>query len=231
MMGKLTRDSMEGIIMPLKQNVSHLAIKFAFILILAGCGQGSGTTASIDGGEPSGGMTKADFDDARPTVRLRTSLGEMTIELDPMNAPIAVDNFLGYVDRGKYDGTIFHQVVEGYMALGGGYDADLKERQADFSIRNEAHRSGKNLRGTIAMARAPDAIDSATNQFFLNLADNPNLDHRDRTPADYGYCAFGKVVEGAGVLDKISSTTVTDQPDFAQIPTSPIVIESIRRVK
>jgi cyclophilin family peptidyl-prolyl cis-trans isomerase len=217
--------------MPPARKVSLLAINFAFGLIVAGCGKGSGTTASIDGDNPPGEMKKADFDDARPIVLLRTSLGEMKIELDPASTPIAVDNFLGYVGRGQYDGTIFHQVTAGYMALGGGYDADMKERRADFPIRNEAHRSGKNLRGTIAMARSPESIDSATNQFFLNLADNANLDHRDRTVEDYGYCTFGKVVEGLEVLDKISAVSVADQPDFAQTPTSPILIESIRRVK
>jgi cyclophilin family peptidyl-prolyl cis-trans isomerase len=208
--------------------VSLVALNVGFGLFLAGCG--SGTTASIDGELPDG-PKKADYDDAHPAVVIRTSLGELKVELDAENAPIAVDNFLAYIGRRQYDGTIFHQVVEGYMALGGGYDSELKERRPEFPIRNEAHHGVKNVSGTIAMARAPDAIDSATNQFFLNLADNANLDHRDRTPEGYGYCVFGKVTSGDDVLGKIGSASVANQPDFPQLPTTPIVIETIRRVR
>jgi cyclophilin family peptidyl-prolyl cis-trans isomerase len=201
-------------------------------LFLAGCGSG-GTTASIEAerGVIPDGPKKTDFDDAHPAVQIRTNLGEMTLELDPQTAPIAVDNFLAYVARKHYDGTIFHQVETGYMALGGGYDAELKPREAEFPIRNEAHRGQKNLRGTIAMARAADVIDSATDQFFLNLADNPNLDHQDRTPEKYGYCVFGKVTAGEDVLDKIGAVSVADQPDFPKHPTTPVIIESIRRIR
>ncbi len=212
--------------------VSLLALNFGFWVFLTGCGK-SANTASMDagGGELPAGPKKSAYDDARPAVLIRTSLGEISVDLDVEHAPIAVDNFLAYVGRRHYDGTIFHQVEAGYMALGGGFDADLKPRRPEFSIRNEAHHGVKNLRGTLAMARAPDEIDSATNQFFFNLADNPNLDHRDRTPGGYGYCAFGKITSGDDVLEKISATSVADQPDFPQMPTTPIVIESIRRVR
>ena len=212
--------------------VSLLALNFAFWLFLAGCGK-SASTASIEGenGELPSGPKKIEFDDERPAVLIRTSLGEISVDLDRENTPIAVDNFLAYVSRRQYDGTLFHQVEKGYMALGGGYDAKLQQRPSEIPIRNEAHHGGKNLRGTLAMARSPDAIDSATNQFFVNLADNPNLDHRDRTPEGYGYCVFGKLTAGEDVLDKIGSTAVADQPDFPQLPTASLLIESIRRVR
>jgi cyclophilin family peptidyl-prolyl cis-trans isomerase len=213
--------------------VSLIAINLSFCVFLGGCDKGTSVTASIDGprGEIPQGLKKADYDEDHPTVLIRTSLGEMTVELDLEHAPIAVGNFLAYVGRRQYDGTLFHRVVEGYMALGGGYDAELKPRRAEFPIRNEAHHGVANLRGTLAMARDPEAIDSATNQFFINLADNSNLDHRDRTLEGYGYCVFGKISAGEEVLDKISAVNVADQPDFPQLPTSPIVIESIRRVR
>ena len=226
---------MEGIIMRPAQLVSLLAIKFAFCLILCGCGESAPTppTASMESprGELPTGPKKEAFDDARPAVQIRTSLGEITVELDQENAPITVGNFLGYVGRGQYDGTIFHQVVGGYMALGGGYDAALKERKVGIPILNEAHHGMKNVRGTIAMARIPEVVNSATNQFFFNLADNPHLDHQKRTPEGYGYCAFGKVTAGLDILEKIGAATVADQPDFPQIPTPPVVIESIQRVR
>ena len=214
-------------------NVSLLAANFAFCLVFIGCGKSPPSSASIDAprGEMPSGPKKGDFDAEHPTVVLATSLGEITLELDPKGAPITVDNFLSYVNRRKYDGTIFHQVVADYMALGGGFDAKLQEVRTEFPIRNEAHNGAKNVRGTIAMARAADAIDSATNQFFLNLADNSNLDHRDRTPEGYGYCVFGKVTAGDDVLEKISHVSVADQADFPQSPTTPIVIESVRQIR
>jgi cyclophilin family peptidyl-prolyl cis-trans isomerase len=206
------------------RNVCYPSRILIFALFLAGCGKG-GVPASIS----TEGPTAAEMDDAHPTVVMRTSLGEMTIELDVEHAPITVQNFLDYANSKRYDGTIFHQVDAGYMALGGGYDRELHPQRAEFGIRNEAHNGQKNVRGTIAMAREADAIDSATNQFFLNLADNSQLDHKDRTPAGYGYCVFGRVTAGEDVLDRISAVAVSTREDFASMPVEPVVIESIRR--
>lgn len=208
------------------KNVFCFGLIFLFGFCLTGCGSKAEPTATGD--KP---LTKEASDDAHPTVVIKTSLGDLTVELDVQNAPITAESFLNYAGKKQYDGTIFHQVDAGYMALGGGYDRDLKLREPAFAIRNEAHHGQKNLRGTIAMARDADAIDSATNQFFFNLADNAPLDHTDRTPAGYGYCAFGKVTEGHDVLDKISAAAVQDRDDFVHVPVEPIVIESVRRIR
>jgi peptidyl-prolyl cis-trans isomerase B (cyclophilin B) len=211
--------------------VSLTTQNLTICLFLAGCG-GPATTTSIEAerGTLPDGPKKAEFNDRQPQVQIRTSLGDLTVELDVANAPIAVDNFLAYAARKHYDGTIFHQVEAGYIALGGGIDDKLNPRKAEFPIRNEAHHGQKNLRGTLAMARAPDAIDSATDQFFINLADNPNLDHSDRTPEKYGYCVFGKVIGGEEFLSALEQVSVSDQPDFPKLPATPIVIHSIRRI-
>lgn len=218
--------------MSIRGNVSLAMINLAFCFFLAGCG-GSATTASmeVERGTLPAGPKKVEFNDQQPQALIRTSLGELTVELDVANAPIAVDNFLAYAARKHYDGTIFHQIESGYMALGGGFDAKLNQRKADFPIRNEAHHGQKNLRGTLAMARAPDSIDSATDQFFINLADNPNLDHTGRTAEGYGYCVFGRIIGGEEILAKVDQVSVADQPEFPDLPTTPVVIESIRRVR
>jgi peptidyl-prolyl cis-trans isomerase B (cyclophilin B) len=224
---------MEGIIMQRLAIVSLFAVLFlAAVLSLSGCG-----TAQPEPSEPTSrgelpsGPKKTDFDAEHPTVVLATSLGDITVELDPKAAPITVDNFLAYVNHGQYDGTLFHQVIADYMALAGGYDTEFKERRTEFPIRNEAHNGLKNVRGSIAMARAQDAIDSATSQFFFNLADNTNLDHKDRTPEGYGYCVFGKVIGGLDVLDKINRLPVTDRPNFPQAPAEAVVIRTARQIR
>ena len=117
-------------------------------------------------------------DRLHPVVQLHTTLGDITIKLDAEHAPITVDNFLAYLDNGQYDNTLFHQVVPGVAILGGGYDTFGKEKPTGSPIRNEAHNGMKNRRGTIAMARRPDLVDSSTCQFFINLADNPKLDYK-----------------------------------------------------
>jgi cyclophilin family peptidyl-prolyl cis-trans isomerase len=214
------------------RNVSLTVINLAICLLFAGC-SGSATTANTEAerGILPTGPKKAEFNDQQPQALIRTSLGDLTVELDAANAPIAVDNFLAYAARKHYDGTIFHQIEAGYIVLGGGFDAELSPRKAQFPIRNEAHHGQKNVRGTLAMARAPDAIDSATDQFFINLADNANLDHSARTPEGYGYCVFGKVVAGEDVLANLGQVSVASQPEFPNLPTTPVVIESIRRIR
>ncbi|MEA1951560.1 MAG: peptidylprolyl isomerase, partial [Planctomycetota bacterium] len=141
------------------------------------------------------------------------------------------------VDDGHYDGTIFHDVNKPYVVIGGGYTKDLKQKKEGERIRNEADNGLKNTRGTIAMARKPDVIDSSTCQFMFNLADNDFLDHKDRTKAEiYGYCVFGKVVEGMDVVDKIGSQAVkevngADGKPFTRVPVETVMISSVRRVK
>jgi len=163
-------------------------------------------------------------------VLVETEQGQFTIELFPSDAPITVANFLEYVDRGHYDGTILHQVVQGYIVLGGGYTPELIPKPTRTPIRNEAHNGRLNRRGTVAMARLPDQIDSATCQFFINLTDNPALDHRDRTVEGYGYCVFGEVTQGFEVVERLAEAQVHDTQEFELLPLEPLVIREMHRV-
>lgn len=170
-------------------------------------------------------------EDYYPAIVLKTSQGELTIELDPHTAPRTVNNFLHYVESGHYNRTIFHQVDAGYVALGGGYTPELTEKSGRYPIPNEAANGRKNLRGTIAMARQPEVIDSSTCQFFINLADNPQLDHRGDGADEYGYCVFGKVIEGLEVLDQIAKVEVRDTEEFPKLPIETVLIESAYRLR
>lgn len=168
----------------------------------------------------------------RPVVEIQTTLGTITVELDPEEAPLTVANFLRYVEGGHYEQTIFHQVLKGYVIMGGGFGTDLREKRSHPPIRNEAQRCKlKNVAGTIAMVRRPDVTDSATCQFYINVADNPNLDHRGTSPEEYGYCPFGRVISGMEVVRKIADVEVIDLPDFERIPKQHVVIQSVRRVR
>jgi peptidyl-prolyl cis-trans isomerase A (cyclophilin A) len=160
---------------------------------------------------------------AHPVVVLETSLGTVKIALDRDKAPLSVDNFLQYVRSGHYDGTIFHRVIPGFMAQGGGLDADMKEKPTRPPVRNEASNGLHNRRGTVAMARTPDP-NSATAQFFINVKDNPGLDYGPREP---GYAVFGEVVEGMGVVDRIVAVP-TKPPN---VPKTPVVIKSAREAE
>lgn len=166
-----------------------------------------------------------------PTIVLKTTMGDVTVKLDPKAAPRTVNNFLHYVESGLYNQTIFHQVEAGYVVLGGSYTSDLVERPSRYPIPNEAANGRKNVRGTIAMARQIEAIDSSTSQFFVNLHDNPHLDHRGDSPEEYGFCVFGEVVEGMDVLDKISTVEVAERDDFQKLPVETVLIESAYRTR
>ena len=156
-----------------------------------------------------------------PVVVISTSLGDITVQLDPVKAPLTVENFLTYVKAGHYDGTIFHRVIKGFMIQGGGMTPDMKEKPTRPPIKNEAANGLKNERGTITMART-NQVDSATSQFFINTGTNNGfLDHKVR---DYGYAVFGKVVSGMDVVDKIEG--VKTQP--GDVPAEPVIIKSIR---
>lgn len=161
---------------------------------------------------------------------IQTNYGTIKLELFDQKAPVTVKNFLHYAKAGFYDGTIFHRVIKGFMIQGGGYTVDLKRKASDPPIKNEAASGVKNERGTIAMARTP-MVDSATSQFFINLTDNDFLNHRSATPQGFGYCAFGKVVEGMQVVDTIGrvATEKKDGP-FQALPRKPVIIRSIRQV-
>jgi cyclophilin family peptidyl-prolyl cis-trans isomerase len=170
---------------------------------------------------------------APPEVLVKTSLGDIRIRLFPNESPLTVDNFMSnYAERGMYDNTIFHYVEKDFIMMAGGYDSDYQPVEARAYIANEASNGLKNVRGTVAMSRLPDHIHSATCQFFINLADNEELDHKDdEDAADYGYCVFGKVVEGMEVVDAIAAVPVDDQEGMPKTPKETVQILSIRGVR
>ena len=137
-----------------------------------------------------------------PQVRLATSLGDITLELDPGKAPKTVENFLAYVEEGFYDGTIFHRVIDGFMVQGGGFEPGLKEKRAHAPIANEAANGLKNDAYTISMARTSEPH-SASSQFFINVKDNAFLNYSAPNSQGWGYCVFGRVVDGKDVVDRI----------------------------
>ena len=162
---------------------------------------------------------------ANPKVLLKTSKGDITLELDAVKAPVTVKNFLGYVQDKFYDGTIFHRVIKDFMVQGGGLTAEMHEKAAKPAIKNEAGNGLKNLRGTVAMARTGE-VHSATCQFFINTVDNAFLDHKDNTVEGFGYCVFGKVVAGLDVLDAIAAVPTGSRRGHADVPREPIAILS-----
>jgi cyclophilin family peptidyl-prolyl cis-trans isomerase len=207
------------------------------MISVSGCGSRENSIPAASIGTSSftnsGGMHAGEKREPNlhPEVRVRTSAGEFAIKLDAERCPITVDSFLAYVDAGQYNGTIFHQVYSDFIVLGGGFDSHLVERPAQTPIRNEAHNGLKNRKGTIAMARQADAIDSATCQFFINLADNPSLDYTGYDAEHYGYCAFGEVISGMDVIDRIGKGEVRNTSKFENVPVDPVIIETIRRVE
>jgi len=165
-----------------------------------------------------------------PKVIMKTTKGDITIELNQEKAPITVKNFLSYVDEKFYDGTIFHRVIKGFMIQGGGLTPDFKEKPTKPPIKNEAFNGLRNKRGTIAMART-EVIDSATCQFFINHKDNPGLDHRDNTPTGFGYAVFGKVIKGLDVVDVIANVKTMTRGGRADVPRETIKIISVSRME
>jgi peptidyl-prolyl cis-trans isomerase A (cyclophilin A) len=159
---------------------------------------------------------------AAPRVQFTTSLGSFTVELDPVKAPRTVANFLAYVKAGQYTDTTFHRVIPSFMIQGGGMTAKGVEKPTQAPIKNEASNGLKNVRGTVAMARTSDP-DSATAQFFVNVVDNAFLDYPGQD--GWGYCVFGKVVEGMATVDKIKAVPTRDDR-----PLTPVVILSAKVV-
>ena len=241
--------------------VSKVSLGLLFLVVVATCGCGSGTTenlptANLDSapthsvdapadttseGFSSFPSLRSDTDpepappqvEKFPEVTIATSLGNIRVRLDGEKAAETVDSFLyNYVDRGFYKDTIFHFVQDGFIAIAGGYAADLEEKTVGPPIRNEAGNGVKNIRGTIAMSRHPEYADSATSQFYFNLADNASLDQTDAENGEtFGYCVFGEVIEGLDVLEKIAKVEVHDSGEFTNVPVEPIVIQSVRRDK
>ncbi len=158
------------------------------------------------------------------TVKLKTSLGDIVVELDRGRAPITVDNFLAYVSEGFFDSTVFHRVIPDFMIQGGGLTADMAQKNTRAPVKNEASNGLKNKRGTIAMART-DKPDSATAQFFINLKDNDFLNYQG--PSNPGYAVFGKVTEGMEVVDAIAAVDTTSKGYHDDVPVDPVVIESV----
>jgi cyclophilin family peptidyl-prolyl cis-trans isomerase len=162
---------------------------------------------------------------AKPRVQLLTSYGPIVVELEPELAPKTVANFLQYVKDGHYKGTIFHRVIEGFMIQGGGLLENLEEKPSRATIFNEAPQTFKagfkNVRGTIAMART-GAPHSAAAQFYINVADNPLLDHRDMSEEGYGYCVFGRVVAGMDAVDKIAKVKTEWRRGMGDVPQFPV---------
>lgn len=162
-----------------------------------------------------------------PMVKMSTSLGTLVIELYPEKAPETVDNFLRYVDDGFYDGTIFHRVIPGFVLQGGGFTPEMARKPTREPVTNESDNGLQNLRGTLSMARLPDPH-SATSQFFVNLVDNPHLDHQGG--GQWGYAVFGKVVEGMPVVDEIAGVETTTRQGYRDVPAEPVVIEEAQRM-
>jgi peptidyl-prolyl cis-trans isomerase A (cyclophilin A) len=166
---------------------------------------------------------------AAPRVLLATSLGDITIQLEPEKAPKTVANFLDYVKSGHYDGTIFHRVIGGFMIQGGGFTPEMAQKPTKAPIPLESRSGLKNERGTVAMART-SVPDSATAQFFINVVDNAMLDQPNARDGQ-GYAVFGKVVAGMDVVDRIRAVETTSVGGHQNVPTKPVLIRSATIVK
>ncbi len=167
-------------------------------------------------------------DAAAPKVKLATSMGDIVVQLDPAKAPKTVENFLAYVQDKHYDGTVFHRVMNGFMIQGGGFNADMVQKPTKAPIALEANNGLKNDKYTIAMARTANP-NSATAQFFINVQDNAMLNAP--SPDGYGYAVFGKVIQGADVVDKIKGVATGNRGPHQNVPTTPVVINSATLVK
>lgn len=169
--------------------------------------------------------TEKKMSDTSTKVKLNTTLGAIVIQLNNEKAPISAENFTAYVKQGFYNGTIFHRVIPGFMAQGGGFDTGFNQKTTQASIQNEADNGLKNKRGSIAMART-NAPHSATAQFFINLKDNGFLDHTSPTASGWGYAVFGEVIEGMDVVDAMAKQPTGNRGMHQDVPTTDIVIET-----
>jgi cyclophilin family peptidyl-prolyl cis-trans isomerase len=168
--------------------------------------------------------TENKMSNTQTKVKLTTSLGEIVIQLNSEKAPVSSENFLTYVKEGFYNGTIFHRVIKGFMAQGGGFDTDFNQKSVHDPIKNEADNGLANKRGTLAMART-NVPDSATAQFFINYKDNSFLNHTSPTPSGWGYAVFGEVIEGMDVVDAMADQPIGNRGPHQDVPKTDIVIE------
>ena len=174
------------------------------------------------------GAGQEEEQEENPVVIIKTNKGDITVELFATEAPLTVGNFLRYVDDGFFSDTIFHRVIPGFMVQGGGFDADMNQKRTHAAIKNEADNGLKNERGTLAMARTQD-IDSATSQFFINLADNAFLNHARATQREFGYCVFGRVIDGMDVVDEMATVRTGRSGAHADVPTETLEINEVIR--
>jgi len=174
----------------------------------------------------AGNLLAADASNKRPHVLLTTSMGDIELELKADKAPISVANFLAYVDSGYYENTIFHRVIPGFMIQGGGFTADMDQKDTQPPIKNEADNGLLNQRGSVAMART-GVVDSATSQFFINSKDNDFLNNGAR---DFGYAVFATVVNGMDVVDRISDVSTGSKGGMGDVPLKPVMILSAKRL-
>ena len=162
-----------------------------------------------------------------PVVLFSTNQGDIKVKLNRAEAPITVENFIGYVNDGFYNGVVFHRVIPNFMIQTGGFTPDMKQKTPKAPIKNEANNGLRNSRGTLSMARTSE-VDSATSQFFINVNDNKFLDNGER---DFGYAVFGEVIDGMDVVDKIAAVQTGTDGQFRDVPQEPIVINSAKVVE
>lgn len=162
-------------------------------------------------------------------LKMKTSMGDITLELLHEEAPETVKNFLEYVDSGFFNGTIFHRVIDNFMIQGGGFDEDFNQKPGNAPIRNEADNRVSNKRGTVAMARTMD-VNSATSQFFINVRDNDFLDFKGPSPQTFGYCVFAKVADGMDVVDKIKQVETASRGHHDDVPVENVTIIEVERL-
>ena len=174
--------------------------------------------------------TENNMSDTQTKVKLTTTLGEIIIQLNTEKAPVSSANFLTYVNEGFYNGTIFHRIIPGFMAQGGGFDTSFNQKAVHAPIKNEANNGMANSRGTIAMARTNDP-NSATAQFFINYKDNSFLNHTSPTASGWGYAVFGEVIEGMDVVDAMAKQPTGNRGGHQDVPKTDIVIEKAEVIK
>jgi len=179
---------------------------------------------------PASGEKAKSPESEHPRVLIKTSMGDIVVELDRKRAPVTVENFLGYAKEGFYNGTLFHRVIPGFMIQGGGMEPGMKQKTTRSPIRNEATNGLKNQTGTIAMART-SVVDSATSQFFINCQDNAFLDHQNNSAKGYGYAVFGQVVEGMDVVRKIEKVPTGTKGLHRDVPLEDVLILSVEPMK